>query len=349
MQDYQAPWYLRNGLFQSIATTYWYGTTWSWWGERVPWLSHLPLIPWQENIFTGADQVPLRGLWSCPDNAKGTLILNYALTGDVDSGWYSRTLARKAYSNGWAVLIYDWRSNGRSAQLSPVPSSDGWREGEDQLQLAMQLVKMGCPEPVGLVGFSMGGQLALWGLKAAVENNCSLVRFGAVLGPNLESNRSIDYLLSTPIGRLIEKKFTHKLRKISQQRLENFPEAVKPGVVECINSMRSFDQYMVIDYYGFASVDEYYQKTSGLYLLDSLALPYLIIYAADDPIFDPTIIPELEERTSSNPYANLILTAQGGHVAHISTGKGDVDEFWALNRLLEFCDAQLLPANSESR
>ena len=341
MLPYEPPWYFNNGLFKTIATSYWYGTTWDWWGEKVPWLSHLPPVPWQEQVFTGADGVPIWGMWSCPNNAKATLIITYGITGTAQTAWYAQALARKAYNRGWAVLIYDWRGHGRTAELSPVPSSDGWREGEDQLKMAEQLVEMGCPEPVALVGFSLGGQLALWGLKAAVEQVCSLVRCGAVLAPALESNRSLDYLLSTPIGRAIERSLASQLRIEAEKRLQRFPEAVKPGAVERVNSIRTFDQYMVIDYYGFTSVFDYYEKTSGLYLLDTIALPYLVIYAADDPLFAPEVIPELEERTSRNPNAHLILTPQGGHVAHIGKASPKEDEFWALNRLLEFCEGQL--------
>jgi hypothetical protein len=346
MLPYEPPWYFNDGLFQTIATSYWYGTTWGWWGEKVSWLSGLPYIPWNEQVFTGADGVPIWGMWSCPSNAKATLIISYGITGTAQTAWYAQALARKAYNRGWAVLIYDWRGHGRTAELSPVPSSDGWREGEDQLKMAEQLVAMGCPEPVALVGFSLGGQLALWGLKAAVEQVCSLVRCGAVLAPALESNRSLDYLLSTPIGRAIERSLASQLRIEAEKRLQRFPEAVKPGAVERVNSIRTYDQYMVIDYYGFASVFDYYQKTSGLYLLDTIALPYLVIYAADDPLFAPEVIPELEQRTTHNPNAQLILTTQGGHVAHISKASPEEDEFWALNRVLEFCEGQLNEFNT---
>lgn len=341
MRTYQPPWYLSNGLLQTIATSYWYGTTWSWWGEKVPWLSHLPSISWQQQVFTGADGVPIYGMWSCPKNAKATLIISYGITGEAQNAWYAHILARKAYSRGWAVLIYDWRGHGKTAELSPVPSSDGWREGEDQLQMAAQLVEMGCPASVALVGFSLGGQLTLWGLKAAVEQNCPLVRCGAVLSPNLESNRSLDYLLSTPVGRAIEQTLANQLKEEATKRLERFPEAVKPDDVEQVNSIRAFDQYMVIDHYGFLSVAEYYQKTSGLYLLDAIALPYLVIYAADDPLFEPQLIPELEQRINGNPYGYLILTEQGGHVSHIGRASTIEDEFWGLNRLLEFCEGQI--------
>ena len=340
MQTYQAPWYLSNGLVQTITTSFWYGTTWGWWGEKVPWLSHLPVIPWQEKVFTGADGVPIWGMWSCPNNAKATLIITYGITGQARTAWYAHILARKAYKQGWAVLIYDWRGHGKTAELSPVPSSDGWREGEDQLKMAAELVAMGCPDYVALAGLSLGGQLTLWGLKAAAEKNCPLVQCGAVLCPNLESNRSLDYLLSTTAGRAIEQTLAKQLREEALKRLERFPDAVKPSAVDQVNSIRTFDEYMVIDYYGFRSVAEYYQKTSGLYLLDTINLPYLVVYAADDPLFDPDLVQELQQKVSCNPCSHLILTSQGGHVSHISTPTAEEDEFWGLNRLLEFCENQ---------
>ncbi|MDY7015175.1 MAG: alpha/beta fold hydrolase, partial [Cyanobacteriota bacterium] len=209
---YQPPWPLQDGFVQTVATSYWYGLTWEWWGDRMSWLSHLPSIPWQARVFRGAEGVPLWGLWSCPQPAKATLILNYGITGTTDGAWYAHVLARKAHARGWAVLLYDWRGHGKTAELSPVPSSDGWREGADLVRLAQQLVELGCPAPVALAGFSLGGQLVLWGLKAAVEEGCDLIGTGAVLSPNLESNLSLDYLRTTVIGRAIEQALTRELR-----------------------------------------------------------------------------------------------------------------------------------------
>ncbi|PSO78609.1 MAG: alpha/beta hydrolase [Cyanobacteria bacterium SW_11_48_12] len=338
---YQPPWYLKNGLFQTLATSFWYGKSWQRWGNGVRWLSHLPVVRWQEKVFTGAEDVPLWGLWSCPNPAKATLIINYGITGETDNAWYAHVLARKAYARGWAVLLYDWRGHGKSAELSPVPTSDGWREGVDQVKLAQQLVDLGCPAAVALAGFSLGGQLVLWGLKAAVEEDSALILTGAVLSPNLESNRSLDYLSTKPAGRIIEQALTNQLRTEANKRRERFPEAVKPAAVERVNSIRAFDREMVINYYGFASVSEYYQKTSGLYLLNRLELPYLVIYAGDDPMFDPALVPEIERRVSCNRYGHLMLTPQGGHVSHIAAKTGLEDEFWGLNRLLEFCEEQV--------
>src|SRR3712207_7638043 len=54
---------------------------------------------------------------------------------------------------------------------------------------------------------------------------------------------------------------------------------------------------ILISRLGFSSVEEYYEVSSGLYLLPQLQKPTLILYAADDPLFDPTIVPDLKVRS----------------------------------------------------
>ncbi|AFZ42334.1 alpha/beta hydrolase fold protein [Halothece sp. PCC 7418] len=333
--SYTPPRYLRNGIVQTIATTYWYGKTWEIWKEQVGWLPSSSSLPWEEKVFLGAEDVPLWGKWACPPNADGTIIINYGITGNTEQSWYAYLTAHKAYTQGWAVLLYDWRGHGKSAELSPVPMSDGWWEGLDQVRLAEQLVTLGCPEKVVLIGFSLGGQVALWGLKAAQENR-SFIQAAATLTPNLESNWTLDYLVSYPFGRIVENKFARELREEARKKAAQFPESVDPRVVDRIDSIRSFDREIVINYYGFASDTEYYDSTAGLYLLDQLQLPYLIVYAADDPIFEPRIIPEMKRRVEDNSYGHLLLTNHGGHVSHISQNNGVEDQFWGINRLLEF-------------
>ncbi|MDR9402930.1 MAG: alpha/beta fold hydrolase [Halothece sp. Uz-M2-17] len=333
--SYLPPRYLRNGILQTIATTYWYGKTWEIWKERARWLQGYPSLPWQEKVFFGAEDVPLWGKWVCPPSAHGTIIINYGITGNTEQSWYAHLTAYKAYAQGWAVLMYDWRGHGKTAELSPVPMSDGWREGVDQVRLAEQLVDLGCPEKVVLIGFSLGGQVALWGLKAA-QDTSSLISGAATLTPNLQSDWTLDYLVSYPFGRIVERKFTKELKEEARQKAARFPDSIDPNVVDRIDSIRSFDREIVIDYYGFASETEYYHYTAGLYLLDQLQRPYLIVYAADDPIFDPRIIPEMQAKVDHNPYAHLLLTDHGGHVSHISKTNGEEDQFWGINRLLEF-------------
>ncbi|MDJ1180488.1 alpha/beta fold hydrolase [Roseofilum sp. BLCC_M91] len=336
--QYQPPLYFNDGLIQTLVVDYWYGTTWRKWGDRAPWLRHLPPVPWQEQIFTGAEEVPLWGIWSSPPDAKGTIIFSTGINGIVNNEWYATLLGRKAYHRNFAILLYDWRGHGKTAELSPIPYSYGWREGQDQLHLAEQLTNLGCPAPVILTGASMGGQLALWGVKAAMESKSSPICGGATLCTNLESSLSLAHLQSTMMGRKIEQSFTRKFRAEAEKRRKLFPQSLKPGALERMISVDNCDREMVIDYYGFNSVEDYYQQTSALYFLDQLTLPYLIIYAEDDPLFDPQIIPHMKQRMAQNPNAHLILTKKGGHIGHINALHRLEDRFWGMNRLLDFCE-----------
>ncbi len=338
MGNYQPPWYLNNGVLMTFATDIWYGKTWKLWGDQAPWLNHLPLVSWQECRFTGADGVPLWGVWSCPEAAKGTIIISTGLTGKVNKSWYAHLFARKAYNAGFAVLFYDWRGRGRTAELSPTPPSYGWREGDDLVLIADELIKMGLPNKVVLVGFSMGGQISLWGLKAAQESKDNPICGAATLSCNLESNLSLAHLRKSWAGRTIERSFVKNLRQEVIKRSRLFPETVTPGIIDLIHSIDEYDRHMSIDYYGFTNIFDFYRATSALYIFDKIKLPFLIIYAQDDPVFDPDLIMEVQRQVKNNPNSSLILTEAGGHNAYINRYSKEEDIFWGMNRLLEFCE-----------
>ena len=102
----------------------------------------------------------------------------------------------------------------------------------------------------------------------------------------------------------------------------------------------------MIERLGFSSVAEYYDASSPLPLLPHLEKPTLIMYAADDPMFDPTIVPDLQAACAGNPALDLVLTESGGHLGYISSKAcqrqtKDRDRWWAWNRVLDWCDRQM--------
>jgi hypothetical protein len=215
---------------------------------------------------------------------------------------------------------------------------------------------MGCPASFWFTGFSLGGQLALWGVKAAqtiatwgqdLELLESEIGGGAVICPSLDSNRSLNYLVKDRWGRRLEQAIAKQLKKLAWRIYEAHPEKIDSAAIERANSIWGFDHELVIERLGFSSVEEYYDASSALHLLPQLKKPTLILYAADDPLFDPTIVPDLQAACSDHPAIDLVLTAYGGHVGYLSSQAcqrqfKDPDGWWAWNRVLDWCDRQMM-------
>lgn len=342
---YQAAWPLNNGLLMTLyvalqASKNWQTTL----AEPEP--------EFHEHVFIGANRVPIFGLVAIPANPVGTIIGTYGITGDLEDQWFLRIMARKAYARGYAVVIFDWRAHGKTAKLSPALTSDGLYEGEDFVRIAAAAKAMGCPAPIWFTAFSLGGLLALWGTKAAQtmadwgpDLDLTLADIGgcAVICPALESLRSLQYLEKAPLGKYLEKAIARKLKQLLAQLQKDHPTVFDPAAIERVHSIWSFDQEMVIPRLGIPSVEAYYTRTSGLYLLPEIKKPTLILYAADDPLFDPTLVSDIQAVCAANPAIELIMTAQGGHVGYISSPKcqhqiKDPDRWWAWNRVLDWCD-----------
>ncbi|NEO32607.1 MAG: alpha/beta fold hydrolase [Symploca sp. SIO3C6] len=340
---YTAPFGLRNGLAMTIyaattASRNWEATTTA------------PEPPYQEKIFSGAGGVPIFGIVAIPENPRGTIVGTYGITGNLDNQWFLRLLGRKAFAQNYAVVLFDWRAHGKTAELSATLTSDGLYEGEDFVRIAAGAKIMGCQAPFWFTGFSLGGQLALWALKAAQTisiwgQNLGLqeseIGGGAVICPSLDSKRSLSYLVKNPWGRQLEAAISRQLKKLAWRIYQAHPEAIDPAAIERANSIWNFDRELVIGRLGFSSVEEYYEASNALYLLPQLKKPTLILYATDDPMFDPAIVPELQDICADNRAIDLVLTAQGGHVGYISSKNcqrqaQDTDQWWAWNRVLEW-------------
>ena len=300
---------------------------------------------YQKVTFTKGD-VPLFAWVAIPDNPRGTIIGTYGITGTLDNQWFLHILGRKAHARNYAVVLFDWRAHGESAKLSPVLTSDGLNEGKDFLNIAAESKALGCPAPFWFTGYSLGGQLALWGIyysqflePEGIE--AGEIAGGAVICPNLDSNRSLPYLREHPLGRYIEQAIAKELKKLALRIHSYHPRDFNLSAIANVDTIWSFDRELVIPRLGFTSVEEYYTASSGFQILPEIDKPTLILYAEDDPLFAPQIIPDLAKVCHQNQAIDLRLTASGGHVGYISSlncqqKAGDKDCWWAWNRILEW-------------
>ncbi|MFN5515333.1 MAG: YheT family hydrolase [Cyanobacteriota bacterium] len=345
--NFRPPWYLRNGFLMTLHT--------AWGAPSAAWKLLRSQEPvYQEHIFTGAGGVPLYGRYALPPNPRGTWVMTYGITGDLDNQWFLRLWAKRAYERGYGVLIFDWRGHGKTAELSPTLTSDGLYEGEDFCRLAAQAKALGFPAPFWFGGYSLGGQLALWGIakgQSLAEWAPSLgltpaeIAGGAVICPSLESERSLRYLMAHPLGRYFEKAIAANLKQLALRLYQCHPGAFDLEIIQQADSIWAFDEGLVIKPLGFKTVSEYYQASSALPLLPRLKKPTYLLYAEDDRLFDPSLIPELRAIAQDNPFLDLCLTPRGGHVGYYNSLQGqrwaqDPDPWWAIHRALDWVEAQ---------
>ena len=348
---YQPPLGLRNGMAMTlyaslVASRHWSNTL------------DVPQPVYTPHIFQGGDGVPLYGWVANPPGAIATIIGTYGITGDLDNQWFLQLLGRKAIARHFAVVLFDWRAHGKTAELSPTLTSDGIYEGQDFVCIAQQAKAMGCPTPCWFTGFSLGGQLALWGVRSADTQPIpglepDDIGGAGVICPNLDSNRSLTYLEQAPLGRYVEQAIAKTLKELAWRLHERHPQHLDPNAIERAKSIRGFDHELVIPTLGFDSVESYYAASSPLPWLADLTKPTCILYAADDPLFDRVIIPDLQAACAPNPNITLWLTQHGGHVGYLSDRAtqrhwNDRDPWWAWNRLLDWWSERSMEATSLS-
>ncbi len=307
-------------------------------------------------VCLGAQNVPLFARVAVPDAPRGTIVATYGITGSLEDQRSLQLFCLHALARNYAVVAFDWRAHGETARLSPTLTSDGIFEGEDFVLLAARSLQLGCRPPFYFFGYSLGGQLALWGIEAGQNLSPTArewglqagdIAGGAVVCPSLDSDRSLIYLENHPTGKLIERRITKRLREIALELHSMYPDRFDLKTVDRIESIRGFDRELVIESLGFKSAKEYYDATSGLKVLPELKLPTLVIYAQDDPFFDPSIIPELKEICDRNSHLDLLLTRHGGHVGYLSSRScqqayGDRDRYWAWHRVLDWISARAI-------
>ena len=336
--SYSPPWFLDNGFSMTLYVAMRSSQIWQ---ETLT----EPELHYQKVVFNQGE-VPLAGWIAIPPHPKGTVIGTYGITGTLDNQWFLKILGRKAYAQNYAVVLFDWRAHGESAKLSSVLTSDGINEGKDFVSIAAESKTSGCPAPFWFTGYSLGGQLALWGIYYSQflnPNGLSAddVAGGAVICPNLDSNLSLPYLENHPTGKYIEQAIAKQLQKLLRQIYSYHPNDIDRLAIERANTIWGFDNELVIPRLGFNSVEEYYTASSPFKILHKINKPTLILYAEDDPMFAPEIIPKLKTVCRHNESLNLIATKAGGHVGYVSSQScqqqnGDRDCWWAWNRIIEW-------------
>jgi predicted alpha/beta-fold hydrolase len=133
-------------------------------------------------------------------------------------------------------------------------------------------------------------------------------------------------------NRMYEWKFLISLMRSYERKRRLFPDRYKK-VERYASSIREFDDVITARYSGFDSAQDYYTRAAASRVIDKIAVPTLIINAADDPFI--RLLPETRAKILANSHITLLETAHGGHCAFLAQPNGD-DGRWAERQIIRF-------------
>lgn len=308
---------LRNGHAQTLAGVYFPGALPDYVAEKHT----LPLSDGDATILH--DDCPAD--WQ-PGDAVALMLHGL---GGCHQSVYMRRTAEKLRASGVRAFRMDLRGCGAAMELARLPYHSG-RSADAAAALAF--LHTLCPgSPVTLVGYSLGGNIAL---KLAGES-------GADTPPNLLSVLTVcppsdlgacSAWIGRRLNRGYDRYFARLLASQLAERRARNPHAMHAQFPRVPSRLREIDDWFTAPTCGFGTADNYYRVCASAPLLPEIRLPTLIIAAADDPL-----VPAYSfESLRLSPSTRLLITRHGGHLGFIGANGTDADRRWLDWRVVDW-------------
>ncbi|MGA7753347.1 MAG: alpha/beta fold hydrolase [Candidatus Sulfotelmatobacter sp.] len=293
---------------------------------------HLP--PAEERLVEVAPGINIRCwcYWQRENRRNAlTVIAVHGLEGSSDSQ-YMLGIARNGLAAGMNVVLMNQRNCGGMDQAAPTLYNSSL--SGDVAAVARTVVENDGVSRFALIGFSMGGNLVLklageWGSDGPPQ-----FRAVAAVCPAMDLAASAD-ALHEPANRIYEYYFLMQLFRRLRTKARYFPDTFDVSRLRGVSSLRLFDDRVTAYYCGFTGAEDYYARAAAANVVDRIAVPALIIHAANDPFI--RMQPETKQRIRANPHITYIETEDGGHCAFMGEPDGNGDDGrWAEREVVDF-------------
>jgi predicted alpha/beta-fold hydrolase len=269
--------------------------------------------------------------WQHDRSRAMTLVVVHGLEGSSESQ-YMMGVARNGLAAGMNVVLMNQRNCGGMDHCAPTLYNSSL--SGDVAAVAKSVIEKDGVSRFALVGFSMGGNLVLkcageWGRGGPPQ-----FKAVAAVCPAMDLAASADALHS-PSNRIYEWYFLLQLFRRIRTKAKYFPNDFDLTRLRGVTSLRLFDDRVTAPYCGFAGADDYYARAAAANVVDRIAVPGLIIHAANDPFI--RVRPETLRKIAANPNLTYVETADGGHCAFVGEPDGNgYDGRWAEREVVEF-------------
>jgi len=252
------------------------------------------------------------------------VVMVHGLAGDVRSPYLSR-VGLKLYRMGVRVVRMNMRGAGSGYGISRSFYHGG--RSEDPRAVAEWLAEQAPGSPIGLIGFSLGGNLVLKLAAEAVDKPIEGLDCVIAANPPIDLHACCLHI-RRPQGQVYDRNFIRLLQTEEGRLRTIFPD--QPAVdFSKVGNLFEFDDIYTGPRNGFLDAEDYYARSSSAPLICRIQVPGLVIHAADDPFIpvEPFLgIP-------FPPQLALELNQTGGHLGYMSRSHWGGDRRWLDSRI----------------
>ncbi len=260
--------------------------------------------------------------------ARKVAIVSHGLEGSSDR-WYVLGVARALNRSGWDALA--WNMRGCSGEPNKTVRSYHSGASEDLAAVVEHVIDGGRYDAIGLVGFSLGGNLTLKYLgERGPEINEVISRAVTCSVPcDLASGAEE---MAKPSNKIYMNRFTRMLHEKIKAKMRIMPDQISDEGYNEIKTFKEFDDRYTAPLHGFRDAEDYYSRASSKPLIPQITVPTLLVNAKNDPFLAAKCYPLRE--AEANPQFFLEMPKSGGHVGFISFNKRK--EYWFESRVVSF-------------
>lgn len=234
------------------------------------------------------------------------LLILHGLEGSSQAP-YVKSLIKAAHARGLDAVALNMR--GCSGPLNRLPS---FYHSGDSGVVAEAVVRLRTRfRRVGLLGFSLGGNVAL---KFVGENGDRIKgKVFATVGLSVPVDLAgAARKISSPGNRFYMQRFLRLLGGKIEAKAKLFPSDIDPRGVRGMRTFAEFDGAYTAPLNGFASAEDYWQRCSARNWLDDIRIPTLLLNARNDPFLSESCFPDTTSIGNPMLYSNF--PDNGGHL-----------------------------------
>lgn len=253
-------------------------------------------------------------------------VLFHGLEGSSRSH-YARSLMQAAAARGWRGVVPHFRGcSGTPNRLARAYHS-GDSDEIDWILRRLQQVAAGAP--VFAAGVSLGGNALLKWLGERGAAAREVVDAAAAICAPLDLTLS-GHALGEGFNRVYTRHFLATLRAKALAKCQRHPGRFDAARITGARTLAEFDDAYTAPAHGFAGVEDYWRRASARPWLGGIAVPTLVLNAANDPFVPARALPDAQ---ALPPAVHFECPPEGGHVGFLA-GAWPGSQAWLAARVL---------------